>query len=158
MSKNQNEQSIVLSKNPNIAMQEMMSTIDALRGVYARETAALEASNARAFLEMQEEKLKYARQYQDGVEQCINRNQEMKTANPQLRRRLEEMRKDFSDLSLKNMDALKRMHRVAESLGNTIRSSARDTAVRQRAFSYGETGTFKSSEKKTVSMGLSETA
>ncbi len=158
MSKMQNDQSFVLSNNPNTAMQEMMSTIDALRGIYVRETAALEAADARAFLEMQEEKLKYARQYQDTAEQFITRGPEMKAAHPQLRRHLEAMQKDFSELSVKNMDALKRMHRVAESLGNTIRNSARDTAVRQRAFSYGETGTFKSSEKKTVSMGLSETA
>jgi hypothetical protein len=158
MNMTQNEESIILSKNPNAAMQEMMSTIDSLRDVYTRETEALEAADARAFLEMQAEKMKFARQYQDGIGQILTRRDEMKTANPLLRRRLEDMQKNFSEISTRNINALKRMQRVAESLGNTIRHTARDAAVRQRAFSYGETGTFKSSEKKSVSMGVSETA
>jgi hypothetical protein len=82
----------------------------------------------------------------------------MKTTNPLLRRRLEEMQKDFAQISVRNMEALSRMRRVSDSLGNTIRRSARDTAVRERATSYGETGTLKSSERKSVSMGVSETA
>ncbi len=147
-----------LPKDPNAAMQEMMKTIDHLRNVYRRETEVLEAADTRAFLEMQVEKLKAARAYQDGVGQILERKDEMKKSNPLLRRRLEDMQKDFADLTVKNMDALKRMGRVAERLGNSVRVAAKDAAVRNRAFSYGETGTLKSSEKKSVSMGVSETA
>ncbi|MGB4107096.1 MAG: hypothetical protein WBK55_04800 [Alphaproteobacteria bacterium] len=147
-----------LPKDPNAAMQEMMKTIDHLRSVYRRETEVLEAADTRAFLEMQVEKLKAARAYQDGIGQILERKDEMKKSNPLLRRRLEDMQKDFADLTAKNMDALKRMGRVAERLGNSVRVAAKDAAVRDRAFSYGETGTLKSSEKKSVSMGVSETA
>lgn len=158
MSAPNNENALVLSKNPNAAMQEMMNTIDALRGVYRQETEALEAADARKFLELQSEKLKVARDYQAGIEQFIARKSEMKNTNPLLRQRLQDMQKDFVDLTNKNMEALKRMQRVSERLGNTIRHAAKEAAVRQRAFSYGETGALKSSEKKSVSMGLSETA
>ncbi len=145
-------------KNPNAAMQDMMTTIDALRNVYSRETEALEAADTRKFLEVQAEKLKVAVEYQAGVEHLIERKNEMKSANPLLRKRLEDMQKDFADLTVRNMDALKRMQRVTERLGNTIRHAAKESAIRERAFSYGETGALKSSEKKTVSMGVSETA
>jgi hypothetical protein len=149
---------LVLPKDPNAAMQEMMSTIDALRNVYLRETEALEAANTKAFLGMQSEKLLIARAYQDGVGQILDRKDEMKKSNPLLRRRLEDMQKDFADITTKNMDALKRMGRVAERLGNTIRVAAKDAAVRSRTYSYGETGSIKGSERKSVSMGVSETA
>lgn len=149
---------LVLPKDPNAAMQEMMNTIDVLRNVYRRETAALEAADTRAFLEMQTEKLKAARAYQDGVGQILDRKDEMKKSNPLLRRRLEDMQKDFAELTAKNMDALKRISRVSERLGNSIRVAAKDAAVRNRTYSYGETGSLKSSEKKSVSMGVSETA
>jgi hypothetical protein len=148
----------LLPKDPNAAMQEMMNTIDALRGVYRRETEALEAADAKRFLELQAEKLTYARLYQDGVEQMLARKEEMKKTNPLLRRRLQEMKEDFADLSTKNMDALKRMGRVSERLGNSMRVAAKDAAVRKRAFAYGENGALKSSERKSVSMGVSETA
>lgn len=154
----QTEQAVVLSKNPNVAMQEMMNTIDVLKDVYKRETVALEQADTRAFLSMQNEKLQAARAYQDGIGQILQRREEMKKANPLLKKRLEDMQKDFATLSMKNMDALQRMARVSERLGNTIRVAAKDAAVKKRTFSYGENGTMKSTEKKTVSMGVSETA
>lgn len=152
------DKALVLSQDPNTAMHEMMSTIDELRGIYQRETEALEISDTKAFLAMQESKLNAARKYQDGIEQIIERKNNMKSANPLLRKRLEEMQKDFFELSSKNLEALSRMHRTTERLGNTIRSAARDAAKKQRAFSYGETGSLHTQEKKSVSMGISETA
>ncbi len=149
---------VVFSKNPNAAIQEMMGTIDSLRNIYKRETDALEAADMKTFLEMQSEKLKAARAYQEGIEQILDRKDEMKTVNPLLKKRLEDMQRDFTDLSVKNMDALKRMGRVTDRLGNTIRVAAKNAAVKSRSFSYGENGTLKSSEKKSVSMGVSETA
>ena len=49
-----------LSPNPEKAIQEMMSTIDALRGVYIEETDALEKADTNAFLNLQDKKLKTA--------------------------------------------------------------------------------------------------
>ena len=50
------------------------------------------------------------------------------------------------------------MQRTVERLGNTIRSAAKDAALKQRATSYGETGILDKGEKKSVSMGVIETA
>ncbi len=147
-----------LSKNPQTAMQEMMNTVDALRDIYKRETDALESMNTQMFLEIQAEKLKAAQEYQAGITQITERKEEMKSIGPLLRKRLEDSHKDFQAVSEKNMQALGRMSRVTEHLGNTIRNAAKDAVVKQRAFSYGETGALNSGGNKTVSMGISETA
>ncbi len=144
--------------NPNALIQDMMETIDALRGVYVRETESLESADTQAFLAIQEEKIEAARKYQEGIERIVERKADMAAVNPLLKKRLEEVQKEFSTITVKNLEAIKRMQRTTERLGNTIRNAAKESARRQRAFSYGDTGALQASDKKTVSMGVSETA
>ncbi len=147
-----------LSHNSAKAMQEMMSTIDALRTIYVRETEALDGADTKTFLSMQDEKLEAARNYQSRIQQMLARKAEMRKADPTLRRRLQEMQSDFSQLAKKNAEALKRMDRCVERLGNTIRRAAKEEAKRQRSFSYDATGSMRHAERKAISTGLSETA
>lgn len=148
-----------LSADPNRAMQEMMDTIDTLRGVYIRETDALNNTDTKAFLELQEKKLDIARKYQMGIEDLLARKDQMKTVNPLLKNRLATMQKEFAELADRNMEALKRMQRCTERLGAVIMNAAKESASKQRAVAYGQCGTMKDrNEKKTVSMGISETA
>jgi hypothetical protein len=146
------------STDPNTAMLEMMHTIDTLRGVYVRETEALDKADTQSFLALQEQKLDAARHYQHGVEEFLKRSEEMRSVNPLAKKRLKDMQEEFSTLAIKNMDALSRMQRTIERLGNTLRSAARDAAKKQRALSYGETGKITDDSRRTVSMGVSETA
>jgi hypothetical protein len=146
------------SKEPNKAMQEMMETIDSLRGIYTKENEALSAADTKAFLELQEKKLEVARDYQSGIETMLTRKDQMKTVNPLLKKRLVESQKNFSDLTTKNMELLKRMQKSTHRLGEVIMNAAKDAAKSQRSHVYGETGTIRGAEKKSVSMGLSETA
>lgn len=148
----------LLSSDPEKAMQEMMETIDSLRDVYVRETDALESVDTKAFLDIQEEKLSAAKRYQMNVEQMLARREELKEVNPLLRKRLEEMQAEFAELSKKNVEALERMQRTTDRLGDTIRDAAKEAAKKNNAFSYGESGTMHGAEKKSVSMGVSETA
>lgn len=147
-----------LSKNPEKAIQEMMSTIDDLRSVYKTETEALLVADTQTFLDIQAEKLKAAQRYQCSVEEMLTRKDEMQGINPLTKKRLEDMQKDFFALSKKNMEALQRMQRTTERLGLTIRKAAKNAAQKQRAFSYGETGALKGDDGKLVSTGISETA
>lgn len=153
-----NSQPANLSPNPAKAMQEMMNTIDALRTIYVRETEALDGADTKTFLSMQDEKLEAARNYQTRIQQMLARKDEMRKADPTLRRRLQDMQNDFSQLAKRNAEALKRMDRCVERLGNTIRRAARDEARKQRSFSYDATGSMRHAERKAVSTGLSETA
>jgi hypothetical protein len=147
-----------LPKDPASAMQEMMNSIDALRRIYLRENAALEASNTREFLELQDEKLTAARIYQRRIEEIMGRREEMKNVSPAAKMKLENMQQDFAVISRTNLEAIDRMRRCVNRLGETISSAAREAAKKQRSFSYGETGHIKNSARKTVSMGVSETA
>ncbi|MCC7305723.1 MAG: hypothetical protein IT558_05630 [Alphaproteobacteria bacterium] len=153
-----NTQTHFLSKDPDRAMQEMMDTIDTLKNVYIRETDVLIANDTKAFLALQEEKYNAAMHYQKGIEDILSRQEEMKMANPLLKRRLQEMQDHFSDLTKKNLDALHRMHRCAERLGTIIRDAAKDAVRKERTVNYGESGAIRSDDRKTVSMGVSETA
>ncbi len=147
-----------LSADPNRAMQEMMQTIDSVRMIVMKETESLETANTKAFLELQQQKLEIARKYQSGVETMLERENEMKNANPLLKKRLMEMQMEFSALTSRNLDALKRMQRSTERLGEVVMNAAKTAAKSQRAVAYGETGIITASERKAVSMGVSETA
>jgi hypothetical protein len=146
------------SKDPNKAMQEMMETIDTLRDVYVRENAALDNADTQAFLELQEKKLETARDYQNGIENILSRKDQMKNTNPLLRKRLVEMQKGFSELTTKNLESLKRMQRSTHRLGELLMNAAKESAKSQRSHVYGETGAIRGADRKSVSMGLSETA
>lgn len=148
----------LLSNDPSKAMQEMMETIDTLRNIYVRETGALVAANTQAFLDLQQEKLNAARNYQRSIEEIISRKDEMKVVNPLIKKRLGDMQQQFSVLARENMEALARMRRCVSQLGETISNAARKTAKKQGVYSYGENGHLQTSNRKSVSMGISETA
>lgn len=140
------------------AMQDMMATIDALRGVYVRETEALENTDTKTFLSLQDEKLEIAQLYKRGIEALMTRKDDLKSASPTVKGQLAAAQKEFATLANRNMEALQRMQRSTERLGHTIMGAAKDAARKQQAFSYGENGLVHKNEKKTVSMGFGETA
>lgn len=139
-------------------MQEMMDTIDAMRRFYVRETEVLAKADTKGFYSLQDEKMATARRYQDSMEKAMGRKDELLAADPQLKSRLEAIHKDFQETAEKNLGALKRMSRCIDHIGNTMRHAAKEEASKQRSFSYGQTGTLRHSENKSVSMGISETA
>ena len=149
---------LILSASPEKAMNEMMETIDALRGVYIEENKALEDVDTKAFMALQDRKLETAKLYQQGVEEIIKRKDEMRRVDPSLKRRLERMQADFSELATENKDALERMQRTMDRLNDTIRKAAKEAVNKHQATSYGECGLLQSTEKRKVSTGVSETA
>ncbi len=148
----------VLSQNPGKAMREVMDAIDALQGIYVDETEALTNADTETFLSLQDRKLTAAHNYQSSIQQMLERKDEMREADPALINTLQGMQKDFSELAKKNAEALQRMNRCMERLGNTIRRAAKEAAQKQRTFSYDSTGAINKTEGKGVSTGISETA
>lgn len=147
-----------LSNDPKKAMQEMMDTIDQMRGVYLEETDALERMDAKAFLSLQDQKLQATDTYRLAIEDILARKKEMRTVDPAMKQELARMQRDFSDLSGRNLTALKRMQKTMVRLGETIQTAAKDSINKDRAVSYGESGRLESNEAKRVSIGVSETA
>ncbi len=148
----------ILHADPKKAMQEMMDMIDHMRGVYETETEALERYDTKAFLALQDDKLQATKAYRAGVEDIIRRRDEMRDIDVNMKRQVEKMQKDFADLSVKNMSALKQMQKTMERLGETVQKVAKDAVNKESAFSYGDSGRLNQDDKKRVSIGISETA
>ena len=149
---------VLLSASPEKAMNEMMETIDALRDVYIEENKALEDTDTKAFMALQDRKFETAKVYQQGIEEILARKDEMRRVDPSLKRKLERMQADFTTLAAENKESLKRMQRTMERLNNTIRNAAKDAVNKTQATSYGECGRLQNTEKRVVSTGISETA
>ena len=158
MSANIGQEHAALPKDPNAAASHLLSTIGRLSAVYERENEALRKADTHSFFELQEEKLQAARLYEFGVKEFLNRKDDIKKVNPDLQIKLKESQGKFSTLATQNRDALSRMQRSVERLGNTLRNAARDAARKNRVYSYGETGRVDDELKKPISTGLSETA
>jgi len=148
----------LLSETPEKAINEMMETIDTLRNVYIEENKALENTDTKAFMDLQDKKFNTAKLYQRGIEEIIARKDEMRRIDPSLKRKLARMQDEFGKLAAKNKDSLKRMQRTMDRLNNTIRNAAKDAVNKQQATSYGECGRLHTTEKRVVSTGISETA
>jgi hypothetical protein len=147
-----------LHRDPSKAMQQMMESIDRLRSVYEAETEALKRSDTQGFLALQDEKMSSAMSYEAGINEIIARKDEMKDVDPQMKRKLRQMQKDFAELSQQNMDALQRMQRTMERLGGKIRTAAKDAAKKNRVFSYGQNGQIADVTHKRISISVQEEA
>ena len=148
----------LLSRDTNAAVKDVMDIIKALGKVYNEETEALKKTDTKKFMAMQDKKIAAAHEYQSAMAQMIARKNELKNADPAMKDRLQKLHDNFSDISKENIQAIDRMQRCTERLGNTIRNAAIKTVQHQRGYSYGETGSIpNTSRKKAVSSGLSET-
>ncbi|MGH1375713.1 MAG: hypothetical protein ACRBCK_05115 [Alphaproteobacteria bacterium] len=149
---------VLLPKDTNNALREVMKSITNLAKLYAKETTALNATDTNIFMDLQEEKLVIARMYQNHMAQMLARKDDLRSADPTLKQKLKDMHNEFCTTSQKNTEALTRMQRCTERLGNTVRLAAIRSAQSNRACSYGETGAVAgSAQRKGVSAGMSET-
>jgi hypothetical protein len=146
----------VLSHDPHRAILEMMQTIDALRGVMIQETAALDKSDTDGFFSLQDQKLMIARDYQSGMSQLLARKDEIRTADPTLKARLEAMQKTFHATAVENRQSIDRMRKGMERLGDRIMRFARKAAEKETRLVYGATGQMQAGGK--ASMGINESA
>lgn len=158
-SQNRFAQAQRLSSNPKKAIQEMMETIDNLKSVYERETDALDKSDVKTFMALQEEKLSTAQIYQDNIAQMISRKEELKAIDPEARNKLEAMQSDFSKLAKKNMIALKKMQKTMDRFGGTLREAAREAVKKDHSTNYTAKGRMDLDDAKRITTGtISETA
>ena len=147
-----------LPKDTNAALMDITSTMQKLSDIYIEETDALSNIDNKRFLSLQDKKLKIAYEYQDNMGQILARKEEVKNISTSMKKKLKKAHKEFSEISKRNIEALARMQRCTEKLGNTLRSAAIRDAHKQSGYSYGENGSISNTAKrKAVSSGLSET-
>ncbi len=147
-----------LPRDTNAAIRDVMGTIEKLGRVYSEEIKALSKSDSNAFFALQDNKISAAQEYENAITQMIARKNELTQADPTLRKDLQDLYDDFNALSEKNLEALNRMHRCTERLGNTIRNSVIKSARARSAYSYEENGALSNNaQRRVISSGLSET-
>lgn len=152
------EKGMTLSHDPALALNEMMMTIDALRQVYVAETAALKASDTKGFLSLQDAKIEAAQKYHDGFTEFMLRKDEMAKTNPEARKLFGRKQQEFSKIAAENLDALGRMNRITDRLGQRIMRAARENAARD-GVAYGSGGDMNLHRNKVLSTGsLNESA
>jgi hypothetical protein len=150
-------QETLLSHDPAKAMQEMMQAIDALRNIYVEETIALKAADTKAFFGVQDRKIEAAQNYHAGITEAMARKDELLQAHPQMKSLFRRKQEEFSKIADENLEALDRMRRTVDRLGNRIMRSARDSAMRD-GVSYSARGDLSGYKNKPVTMGLNESA
>ena len=147
-----------LSKDSNIAMQEMIETIDMLRDVYERETHALKHSDIQTFMQLQEKKLFAAYQYQADMKDMLERVDTLKSeGKSQILDELKEKYTEFTNISSKNSDALERMERIMGRLSDRLVNAAKRAAMAD-GVSYSASGALDGKARQVVTTGISETA
>ena len=153
---NQEVTRLTLSRDPNKAIEEMMTTIDNLRATLIEETKVLKEADTKSFLKLQDQKLVDARHYMDGVRQILSRKDELQAADPSLKNLLEEKRLQFAEVTHDNHAAIQRMQNGMKRLGERIMENARDAARREKQIIYSARGQMQSGTN--ASIGLNESA
>lgn len=147
---------LILSRDPNRALREMMDAIAALQAIYAEENAALAAADTRAFVALQERKIGIVKNYQSAAQQIIARRDDFRGVNPAFKHQLQIMQNEFSELAAVNMQALDRIRRSVQRLGARVMRAARES-VQKTSVNYGAKGSMTKVER-AVSIGFSESA
>jgi hypothetical protein len=150
------EKDVLLSKDPNKALQEMMGSIDALRKVIEEENKALKEADVHRFMDLQERKISITKQYEDHTRQALRRREELKNAAEGQKKALRDAYKDFSRLSQENLSLIDRMRNSIGRLNRRIMIAARDVADK-KGVNYGSSGEMHN-ELRGLSMGLNESA
>lgn len=140
------------------AVVDVIETIRALNTLYSEETDALKRSDSKAFMALQDQKIKSAQEYHNKMAHILAHKEDVKRIDAPLKDRLRQLQNEFQAISKENVAAIERMQRCTERLGNRLRTAAVNSAQQQRSFSYSETGAIpNATQKKVVSSGVSET-
>ena len=145
------------SADPVTAMQDMMASIDTLRGIYIEETAALNAADTNAFFGIQERKIRAAQDYHAEITGLVARKDELLNVHPELKSLVRKKQEEFSHVTRENLDALNRMRRTMDRLGRRLTQAACD-AAKSESVAYGSGGHLSTQRGKPVTVGINESA
>ena len=144
--------------NADAIIGDMIKSITRLHDVYHAETDALESANTKLFVELQQDKLVAAKDYQSQAQYVLRHKKDVVNAAQPLKEKLELLQSEFAEISERNNIALERMRRTTDRLSNNIRNAAKKAAQKKVAVNYGARGTMKSDDRKIISTGIIETA
>lgn len=145
-------------KDMNAALNDAMTSVQKLGTIYTTETNALNTMDQEAFSNIQAKKLDATKTYQDIMASILRHKGDIQKADPAIKEKIRAVYADFKKKSQQNIEALNRMERATQRLGNTLRNAAIREAQKDRKYSYGATGSIPvKANRRAVSSGLSET-
>lgn len=144
------------AQDPNIALTDMLKTVQTLRDVVSKETEVLERTDISAFMNLQDEKLNAARSYYDRMADLLGRKDQIKLAKPEIKEQLARSQKEFNQIAEKNRAVLERMGRSTQRLSERIMGAARREASKENQIVYGDKGQIQGRNKTTI--GVNESA
>ncbi|MDP7142907.1 MAG: flagellar protein FlgN [Alphaproteobacteria bacterium] len=147
-------EALVLARDPKKAMKQMLETIGNLSALYEEENDALAKANTQKFLSLQDEKIKIARNYQNGMRQILDRKDEFKDFSEEFKAKLIAKQKAFDEIARQNLTAIERTQKSVTRLNERIMETAREKASKKNV-NYKDNGRLGRNERP-VSMGLSE--
>jgi len=140
----------------NVALLHTIIAVTALRDIMLKENEALGCANTSAFLALQEEKMETALRYETLVNALMNRKDDIKSAEDNLKKQLERLQESFGSVAAENRTLIDRMRNATQRLADRIMKSARAEAEKQTQFAYGASGKMQKGTKATI--GLNERA
>jgi len=146
------------NRNADAIIGDMINSISRLHDVYHAETDALESADTKRFIELQQDKLVAAKDYQSQAQYVLLHKKDVVNAAQPLKEKLEALQGEFAEISKRNNVALERMRRTTDRLSNSIRTAAKKAAQNKVAVNYGARGTMQSDDRKIISTGIIETA
>jgi hypothetical protein len=145
-----------LPDDPDEAIKAMLSAIDHLCVIYAKETYALDEADNETFFQLQNNKLEAANHYQSLVSQFIDRSQEIKQgASRDNLQALRDKRSEMNEASEANMHALERANQSMQRLSERIINTARREISRQKA-RYSASGTMENRDNEPISVSITQ--
>ncbi len=148
-----------LPHDTNAALKNIISSVKSLEKIYIEEEKALQDADTDTFLNLQPKKASAAQNYKNYMAQIISRKDVLKTASESMKEQVRQTHAHFTEISNRNLEAIERMQRCTEKLGNTLRNAAIRAAQKHRGDIYGQSGRISDrAQRKSVSSGLNETA
>ena len=103
------------TQNPGEIINDVMQSIDALRTIYTQENERLNEADAKGFMALQDEKSTHINIYRDRIENLMMNRDQVRAADPLLKKKLQAKQAEFAALCETNLKGLKKMKRGRKS-------------------------------------------
>lgn len=146
------------SQGANTLLANFYAALDDIEAVLLEETAFLMHGDYKGYLSLDARKQEAAAAYQEATTALYAARDELTHLSGAARAELSRRRNAFGKLAEKNAKALQRMVRTSQRLAERIRIIARDAAEQEHKVNYGARAGIRTSSKRGVSTGITETA
>ena len=142
----------------NPAIESVLASAATLTEIIQQETEYLRAADTKGFRSLYDKKAEVAQSYESKLQKLLAQKDQLQSAAPADKERLQEARKAMIEASRENLDALERTNTSLNRISERIMNLAREKAAKQSVSAYSNKGALYNNSKRPVSVGVIETA